>query len=255
MLNDEYLPALNSFVQEQKIVDQLSHWLRCRIKLTQMRVHFGELGTSLNVNKVEINIHLPQFLVGEFTEAVPDISSLMNGDGIYYNLSVYPTHKVKPFTQCYKCGVKNIPEGQGYFFSRTSTYILCQACGFVPKDKRNEEYSCPPFKFYLYFVLSGTRVQSGFHDSLQILREEEYIPTIRERKHIVMCEICERQEFETIRFKCAVCRDINVCEPCLGKTLKVGDPKSTENIEKLFLKGCPGLTHHVFLTIYFNNTI
>ena len=255
-LDTEYLPALKRFFEEQNITAQVAFWLRSRVKVVQTRIHFGGLKSDLEIGQVYFNVSIPEFLQDEYVQEVPDPQPLLTGDAIFYNLAIYPTHTVKPFKICYHCKAHPLPPGEGYFFSRGDFFQLCQKCGLMPRDKRENPQHCPPHQQYLYFVFSGEGVIDSFHDALQVLPEEEYLASSRQKAHTAQCGLCEKQSYEGIRFKCAVCVDLDLCETCFLPMVSRTHPKFQDNIQQLLQKkSCSGTLSHVFLAIYFNNTL
>lgn len=260
MLKDEVLPYISGFYQKYEIKGQYTHWLKASFKLTKSRIFFGGITGSMPIGKVEISIKIASFMEQKFKEEVPEFLSKMSGFGIFTCFSVYPTHSVKPFKICFKCSKRTLDPGKGHFFSRTDNYQLCQNCGFIEIAKRDNPILCPPYKMYLYFKLPSA--DEYFSDKLQILSQEDYNPSVREKKHPETCVICNSSDFTGIRFKCAVCKplsNLEICERCAAKLIKgAADPTEENNETLAALKtktGCPGLQLHTFLTIYFNNCL
>lgn len=252
-LEEEYLPCIAEFMKETGIEEQYSHWLDVRTKLTQERVFLGATEKVIYVGKIEVNIRVAEFLDRQFQEAVPNLERYMDGEGVYYNYIVYPTHQVKPFKICFKCGRKDLdPANPGYFFCRRYTFTLCYGCGVVEIKKRQDPKACPPYKVYLYFKWKGDDRSDEADTWLQIMPQEDYVPMLREQKHNITCSICDVPNFVGIRYKCAVCESLDSCEKCFNKCFDLDKKKSFESVDKFKQKGCEGPKSHVLLAIYFN---
>ena len=253
-LKNECLPILSSFYTKYGIRGQYKHWLTAKFKLNKARVFLGGVAGSMPIGKVEVSIHVAEFLAALLKAELPDMSQMLSGEGIYFCYSVYPTHQVKPFKICFKCARRSLENGKGWFFCRTDTYQLCQDCGLVEFVKRDNPKVCPPYHNYLYLkVPLGGNV---FDNKLQILSQEDFNPGIRERNHSVKCTSCQNENFPGIRFKCAVCQNCEVCERCMGRMVKNGGTEATaeEVYASLKTAGCLGIKDHIFLAIYLNNT-
>jgi len=242
-------------MEEQSITGQYSHWIKASVKLTRSKYYFGGISNPLNFGRVEINVRCAQFIEQEIRDLLPDPGSLFEGEGIFYNFSVFPTHEVKPFNICFKCTKRNLDPGTGYFFSRTDNFTLCQGCGIIEPKSRDDPKKCPPYKHYLYFKFQGDGAVETFDKQLMILSQEDYMAHVRDKTHKIECNGCGAPNFTMGRFRCAVCRDINVCEKCMGKMVK-GNLTETDNPEaKILDQGCSGVKEHTFLYIVFNNTL
>lgn len=218
----------------------------------------GGITGSMPVGRIEISVKCASFLEESFRQEIPNWHEKVAGEGIFSSISVYPTHSIKPFTLCFECRKTSLNPGEGYFFCRTDKFQLCQGCGFIEVSKRENPKKCPPYRVYLYFKMPSE--SQFFDDKLMILSQEDFNPEIREKKHAVVCLACQTNNFQGIRFKCAVCSEslnVEICERCTAKVIK-GKGQDEPGIEVLGIVkkavGCPGILEHPFLTIYLNNT-
>lgn len=248
------MPFLKNFYSKYGIQEQYKHWLTAKFKLTKARIFMGGIAGSMPICKIEASIYAAEFLQDKINLELPDISQVLSGDGVYYSFCIYPTHKVKPFKICFRCQARNIEPGKGWFFCRAETYTLCQTCGLVEMARREDPKLCPPFKQYLYFKfpIGG----NDFDDKLQVLPQEDFNASVRDKSHAVTCASCRLNKFVGIRFKCAVCSNVDVCEKCMVRMVKNGgtDPVAQEVYSILKGVGCCGVKDHVFLAVYLNNT-
>lgn len=209
------------------------------------KIHLGGISTSVQVGYADISIRCADFLYKEILKELPDIETLMSGEGKYMAINTFPTHAVKPFRICMKCSKKQPENGEGYFFSRLDSYWLCQACGIIKESYRKDPKKCPPHSTYLYFKF-GQPCEDDPH--LKILPEEAFIPGSTAQKHTIQCNFCNTKSFSGMRFKCAVCKSSNICEKCF-KAQVSGSKQPAQNDVNV----CPGIKQHPHLSIYFAN--
>lgn len=242
------IDRVKNFKIDQGLTWATHQWFSVSMKVIVRQFHCGDLPAILFSGFADINFHYADFLEDSVEECFSDVWDQLKGDGIFLSRVRVRHHSVKPFKMCLHCSATQLSPNKGYFFCRTDAVQMCQDCGLM-FGKNYYAGNCGPHSSYLYFKRPGQEASSD--NKLQLLTEEEYNPEIRDPMHHYPCTVCEASNFKGIRFKCAVCMKVNVCQSCFMKMLT---PQGYAK-EKLGQAGCQGLDEHSFLSIHFNNVL
>ena len=238
----EFLPRIEKFKQKYEIKEYNKYWLEYSIKITRAFQNCADKNSCSKYFSVDVHLRTIEPIYKKLLEEYPGLLTVLNNQpGCNFLKSVQKLHTILPYDKCQKC--KKTEKRANYFFCRKCKQVYCDECGWH-KVTRNKSNTPPPHSHYLYYVSTKS---IKFKNLVQILKEEEYFEGF-EQEHTVQCNACMKKTFSGIRFRCAICQNMNVCENCFVGCLK----NNTKTIDRLADIGCDFVSH-VYLAIFYNN--